>query len=97
MFTFPTNSESAECIIAGIHQTDYTARAQIVEKDLYPELHNILSLYYSRTNIPALLNTSFNLHGYPIVMGAVDAINVYLRSEIDALVLNNWLVLRKQQ
>ena len=56
---------------------------------------NLINKFYKITKIPALLNTSFNLHGYPIVNTPEDAIKVFLKSGIDAVLLNNYLILKK--
>ncbi len=95
MFTFDVKPEYVERIIAGIHQADKTARAQTVNADLYPDLHEIIFKFRQATGIPAVLNTSFNLHGFPIVLGACDAVEVYLDSELDVLVIGNWIVTKK--
>nr|HPN84088.1 carbamoyltransferase C-terminal domain-containing protein [Victivallales bacterium] len=95
MFTFNVKPEMADKIIAGVHQADKTARAQTVNPRIYPDFYDIISKFEKRTGIPAVLNTSFNLHGYPIVLGACDAIDVYLNSELDVLVVGNHLITRK--
>jgi carbamoyltransferase len=95
MFTFNVKPGMQDKIIAGIHQADKTARVQTVNPETYPEFHDIITRFYRKSGIPALLNTSFNLHGYPIVLGACDAINVYLNSELDALVVGYYLITRK--
>ncbi len=95
MFTFNVKPEMQDKIIAGVHQADKTARAQTVNPRIYPDFHDIISRFEARTGIPAVLNTSFNLHGFPIVLGACDAIDVYLNSELDVLVVGEWLVTRK--
>jgi carbamoyltransferase len=94
MFTFPVKPDWVERIIAGVHQSDNTARAQIVDKILYADLHEIISGFFDRTGIPVILNTSFNLHGSPIVNNAIDAIEVFLQSELDALMVDSWLITR---
>lgn len=95
MFTFNVKPEMYDKIIAGIHQADKTARVQTVNKKIYPEFYDIISKFYEKTGIPTVLNTSFNLHGYPIVLGACDAIDVYLNSELEVLVVGDWLITRK--
>ena len=95
MFTFPVKSEEVENLVATTHQADGSARAQIVDSSLYPEVHDIITQYYERTGIPALLNTSFNLHGYPIVSSAKEAIEVFLQSELDVLIIENVVVVRR--
>ncbi len=95
MFTFNVKPAMSGKIVAGIHQADKTARAQTVNPKIYPEFYDIISKFYQKTGIPTVLNTSFNLHGFPIVQGACDAIDVYLNSELDVLVVGDYLITRK--
>jgi len=92
MFTFRTKPEKADSIIAGVHQADKTARAQTINKEIYPAFHDLVQRFYEKSGITAVLNTSFNLHGYPIVRGACDAIDVYLNSDLDYLVVDDHLI-----
>lgn len=96
MFAFDTKEAARDSIICGIHQADYTARAQIVAKELYPNLHGIITAFKELTGIPCVLNTSFNLHGYPIVANSEQAIEVLLESEIDVLVIDSYIIRRKK-
>lgn len=95
MFTFNAKKEMFDKIISGIHQADKTARAQIVDAKIYPEFHDIIGKFYEKSGIPTVLNTSFNLHGFPIVLGACDAIDVYLNSALDVLVVDDYIITRK--
>jgi len=95
MFTFAAKQGQSEKFLAGIHQSDKTARAQIINADIYPDFHEIITKFYDKTGIPAVLNTSFNLHGYPIVLGACDAVDVFLNSELDVLVVDDYVVMKK--
>ncbi|HPO90022.1 MAG TPA: carbamoyltransferase C-terminal domain-containing protein [Victivallales bacterium] len=95
MFTFNVKPQMQDKIIAGVHQADKTARAQTVNSRIYPEFYDIISKFEEQSGIPAVLNTSFNLHGYPIVLAACDAIDVYLNSEIDVLIVGNYLITKK--
>src|SRR5690606_25000485 len=52
MFAFDTKEAARDSIICGIHQADYTARAQIVAKELYPNLHGIITAFKELTGIP---------------------------------------------
>jgi carbamoyltransferase len=94
MFTFSVRPEKCSSIMATVHQADMTARAQVVEAGLYPEFYRLIERFYQKTGIPAVLNTSFNLHGYPIVLGAREAIDVYLNSELDVLVVEDHVITR---
>ena len=85
-----TDAMRAACP-AGVH-VDGTARPQVVHADAAPGLHRILGLYREATGLPAVLNTSFNIHGEPIVGGAEDALRVFSRGAVDALALGPFLL-----
>jgi len=91
MHTFDTTERRSE-FVAGIHNYDKTARAQVVSKDINPDFHRLIHEFSKMTNKSAILNTSFNLHGFPIVMGSCDAVDVMLNSTLDYLVINDNLV-----
>lgn len=96
MFAFDTKEEARENITCGIHQADFTARAQTVTEKKNSGLYAIISEFKKLTGISCVLNTSFNLHGYPIVADSAQAIEVLLNSEIDALVIDDYIIRRKQ-
>lgn len=76
---------------AAVH-VDGTARPQLVEQRISPDLHAILSEYYRRTGIPSLINTSYNMHEEPIVGTARDALATFKRSGLDYLALGDFLI-----
>jgi carbamoyltransferase len=92
---FDTTQEGYEAMIAACHPADHTARPQILHRDTNPALYEILEAFESLTGRGALLNTSFNLHGYPIVNTPSDALDVLERSELDGLILNHSLIIKK--
>ena len=94
MFAFDTKDSRAD-MAAALHRGDSTARAQIVGKDLYPDFHEIISNFKKPTGRGAVLNTSFNRHGEPIVMGTVDAIEFLLGTDLDYLVVEDWLITKQ--
>lgn len=98
MFAVDTheNDDRRNDIVCGVHQSDFTARIEGVTPDRYPDLHEIISEFESITNIPVVLNTSFNLHGYPIVENSDQAIYVLLNSKIDYLAIDNHLIRKKR-
>jgi carbamoyltransferase len=59
-----------------------------------PRFHTLLRAFGSRTGIPVLLNTSFNLAGEPMVNRAVEGYSTFQRSGIDVLVAGNYLVFK---
>jgi len=70
---------------------DGTARPQVVHADASPGLHRILRLVHGETGVPSVLNTSFNLHGEPIVHTPAQAIRSFLRARLDALAIGPFL------
>ena len=81
-----------ELIPASVHRSDGTARAQLLKKSVNPELWNLIYNFYEKTGIPAVLNTSLNLHGYPIVRTIDDALHVFQNSKLDLLWLENHII-----
>ena len=94
MVTFDTTDRRDE-FVAGTHNYDGTARAQIVLKEMNPRFHDIIGAFSELQDKTVILNTSFNLHGFPIVMGSRDAMDVMLNSAIEYLVLNDRLVTKE--
>ena len=92
---FETTELGYKKMSAACHPADKTARAQILEKKHNLELYKLISEFYKITGVGALLNTSFNLHGFPIVNTTRDAIKVFLNSDLDGLLLNNFFILKK--
>jgi len=82
--------EAREALAAVTH-VDGTARVQTVRGEDNPFLHRLLELVGEATDTPVLLNTSLNLRGKPIVETPSDALNVFLRCPIDALILGDWI------
>ncbi len=83
-------------IPAAVHQADGTARAQLLKKEQNPVLWNLIFKFYEKTGVPALLNTSFNLHGEPIVRTIHDAIRVFDKSELEVLWLDNHIIEKQE-
>lgn len=76
---------------AAVH-IDGTARPQIVFYKDNPRFYNIIKNYYQLTEIPIVINTSFNIHEEPIVNSPLDAIKILKQKSVDVLVLNNFLI-----
>ena len=71
---------------------DYSARIQTVDDRRNPRLHRLLQSFESRTGCPVLVNTSFNVRGEPIVCTPEDAYLFFVSTEMDVLVLENFVV-----
>jgi carbamoyltransferase len=93
---YDTNQPAGEEIVAGTHPFDKTVRPQIVN-DLNPDYRDIIRAFKKRTGVGAILNTSFNLHGYPIVGTPEIALDTFLKSDLDALALGPYLVWKRGQ
>lgn len=94
ILTFNTTGRKAE-VAAGTHPHDGTIRPQMVRQDWNPGYHRLLKAFEARTGIGGLLNTSFNLHGFPIVNTPEEAIDVMRRSGLNYLILGNYWVAKK--
>lgn len=92
---FDTTKAGQHCFRAAMHQADLTVRPQILRHTWNPGYHSILSAYEMGTGCGGMLNTSFNLHGFPIVRDAKDALHVFLNSGLKHMVLGDYLVSKK--
>ena len=91
-FAFNVIEGREQDLAAASHPKDHTIRPQIVSIDSNPDYHSILSKYLNITGHGVILNTSFNLHGEPIVYGAKDAFRVLELSGLRHLALNNFII-----
>ena len=82
--------------VPAITHVDGTARPQAVFRDANPRYYELISRFGRATGVPVLLNTSFNLRGEPIVASPRDAWSSFIKSEMDVLVLENFLVEREK-
>src|SRR3989344_1482890 len=92
ILAYNTNKEGAVKLRAAIHQYDFTARPQEVRREFNPDYYRLILEFEQLTGIGAVLNTSFNLHGYPIVCSPEDALYVFENSGLEYLALENYLV-----
>ena len=89
---FPILKEKRALIPAVTH-ADGTGRLQTVNSSVSPRYHGLISAFFKKTGVPILLNTSFN-ENEPIVNAPGEAIDCFLRTEMDMLVLENCLITR---
>ena len=90
--TFDARSEKLDALRAACHPTDHTLRPQEVVEGFNPSYYSLLRHVADMTGEAVVLNTSFNLHGYPIVMTAEDALDVFRRSGLEFMQLANFIV-----
>ncbi len=83
--------------IPAVTHVDYSARLQTVDRDRHGRFFTLLERWYARTGCPVLINTSFNVRGEPIVCTPDDAYRCFMATNMDALVLENFLVLKEGQ
>ena len=79
-------------IIPAIVHIDGTCRVQTVKKDINKKFYNLIKEFYKITSVPVLLNTSFNVKGQPIVNTPLQAINTFKSTNIDILVIDDYIV-----
>ena len=82
--------------LPAITHVDYSARVQTVDRERNPRFHLVMETFYKMTGCPVLVNTSFNVRGEPIVCTPEDAYRCFLATEMDALVLENIIILKDQ-
>lgn len=94
LLVVPVREDKRDSIPAVTH-VDGTGRLQIVEKDVNPLYYNLIRMFGDATGVPVLLNTSFNLRGEPIVNTPANAFNTFLKSEMDVLIMDRFLVTKE--
>ena len=88
---YKVKTKMHKAIPSAVH-FDGTSRAQAVPKDFYKPFRKMLEDFYNITEIPMVLNTSFNRHGEPIVHQPLDALRMFMVTAMDELVLGPYIV-----
>ena len=83
--------------IPAITHVDYSARLQTVHKKTNPLYHGLIKKFQDLTGCPILINTSFNVRGEPIVCTPEDAYRCFMRTEMDVLVLGDFILYKNEQ
>lgn len=83
--------------LPAITHVDYSARIQTVHPETNPRYHKLISAFKERTGCGVMINTSFNVRGEPIVCTPEDAYRCFMRTEMDYLVVENFLLEKSQQ
>ena len=76
----------------GVVHVDGTARPQLIDFNTATDFYQILETYFRLTGIPSLINTSFNMHGEPIVCSPEDAVRSFQQGNLEYLAIGNWIV-----
>ena len=87
--------KSKRNIIQAVTHVDFSARPQAVNKIDNPRYHRLIFEFNKITGCPVVLNTSFNVKGEPIVDSPLDAINCFFNTELDFLIVGNYLISNK--
>jgi len=83
--------------VPAITHVDYSARIQTVRRDTNPLYYDIIAAFNRRTGCPIIVNTSFNVRGEPIICTPEDAYRCFMRTNMDVLVLENFILERTAQ
>lgn len=95
IMAFDSTEEARDKIPAALHPYDLTCRPQTVRNEWNPSYYKIIKIFESGTGIGAILNTSFNLHGYPMVGTPELALWTLANSKLDGLAIGNYLVTKE--
>ena len=83
--------------VPAVTHVDGSARLQTIKREDHPAFHDLIAEFDRRTGCPVLINTSFNVRGEPIVCSPADAYLCFMRTNMDALVLGNQILLKEEQ
>ena len=83
--------------IPAVTHVDFSARIQTVHSDTNPRYFKLINEFYNITKCPILINTSFNVRGEPIVNTPQDAYNCFMGTNLDVLVIENYLLIKNEQ
>jgi len=83
--------------IPAVTHVDYSARIQTVDEETNPYYYNVIKEFEKLTGCSVIVNTSFNVRGEPIVCSLKDAYECFMRTNMDVLVLENCVLLKKEQ
>ena len=83
--------------VPAITHVDNSARVQTVDADRHGRYYKLLKSFEAQTGSPVLINTSFNVRGEPIVCSPGDAWNCFMATNMDVLVIDDYVMLKKDQ
>lgn len=92
---FDTTEKGRDNLAAAIHPADFTCRPQILKREDNPDYYKLIKYFEGLTGIGAVLNTSFNYHGEPIVCSPRDALHTFKLTGLKHLALGNYLISKK--
>ncbi|MDD2752087.1 MAG: carbamoyltransferase C-terminal domain-containing protein, partial [Candidatus Omnitrophica bacterium] len=84
-------------LIPAVTHVDYSARVQTISREDNPLYYDLINAFYKKTGCPVIINTSFNVRGEPLVCSPEDAFRCFMRTEMDYLMMGNFLLNKKDQ
>jgi carbamoyltransferase len=78
--------------IPAVTHVDYSARIQSVSSETNPRYYKLIEIFGNKYGCPVIINTSFNVRGEPIVCSLTDAFRCFMQTDIDYLVINNFII-----
>ena len=84
-------------LIPAVTHVDYSARIQTVHQDTNPDYYQLIKRFHELTGCPVIVNTSFNVRGEPIVHSPEDAFNCFMGTDLDILVIENFVLKKEDQ
>jgi carbamoyltransferase len=83
--------------IPAVTHVDYSARIQTVEQECNPRYYRLIKAFAEKTGCPVIVNTSFNVRGEPIVCTPEDSYRCFMRTEMDVLVIDDFILYKNEQ
>ena len=83
--------------IPAVTHVDYSARIQTVHKQTNPRFHQLISKFEQKEGCPIIVNTSFNVRGEPVVCSPKDSYRCFMRTEMDVLVIDDYILYKQDQ
>jgi carbamoyltransferase len=87
----------ARSVIPAVTHVDNSARVQTVDRERNPRLFGLLESYAAQTGCPVMINTSFNVRGEPVVCTPGEAYRCFMATDIDVLVIGDFILLKEEQ
>ena len=84
-------------VVPAVTHVDFSSRIQTVNKEQNPRYFKLLKAFKKETGCPILINTSFNIRGEPIVCSPEDAFNCFMGTDMDCLIIENFVLIKKDQ
>ena len=84
-------------MIPAVTHVDNSARVQTVDPERHPRFHKIIHAFKEKTGCPVVINTSFNVRGEPIVNSPQEAYRCFMNTNMDALVMEGFVLIKQEQ